>query len=524
MNHPMKVLTPAEMGAVDRATIAAGIPGIILMENAAHRVVEFIAERFAPVSVQRIVVICGKGNNGGDGLAIARILQVRFQPKMLRVVLICDADELTGEAATNLAMLHAAGIHERRGFDGDMRTATLVVDAVLGTGLEGAARGEAMDAILAINTAFPLAKVVAVDIPSGLAGGSGTPPGDFVRADATVTFTAPKICHAMPPACNLMGELRVAPIGSAASLYDDDEKIRLALITPQSIAPLFAPRAKDSNKGRFGHVLVVAGSRGKSGAAAMVGMAALRAGAGLVTVACPESVLPQIALQCPELMTEPVAETSSGSIALAALPRILELAGTRTLVALGPGIGADKDTREVAWQLFGELDKPLVMDADGLNAVAGTRWNMPQHLRILTPHPGEMARLTGRSIDEIQADRITAARTLAESGVTVVLKGERTLVAFPDRRVWINPTGSPALAKGGTGDVLCGMVAALVAQFSSGNDPDDTDRAIAGAVYLHGLAGELAAEKLGEQAVLATDLFESFGEAIRGITHAPDHL
>ena len=508
-----KVLTPVEMNAVDRATIEAGIPGIILMENAAHRVVEFIAERFAPVPEQRIVVVCGKGNNGGDGLAIARLLQVRFQPKTLDVVLIGDAGELTGDAATNLAMLHAVGIRERREFDADMRTATLVIDAVLGTGLKGPARGTALDAIHAINSAFPFAKIVAVDLPSGLAGDSGTPPGDFVRADATVTFTAPKICHAMPPACNLMGELHVAPIGSPASLYNDDEHLRLALISPPDISPLFAPRPTDSNKGRFGHVLIVAGSKGKSGAAAMAGIAALRAGAGLVTVACPESALWQVAMQCPELMTEPLAETAAGTIALSALPRIQELAAARTLVAMGPGIGSEEETREVARRLFNHLDKPMVVDADALNAIAGTGWKAPAAPRILTPHPGEMARLNGRSIDEVQADRIKAARTLAESGITVALKGERTLIAFPDGRVWINPTGSPALAKGGTGDVLCGMVAALVAQHQK-----QSDLAVAAAVYLHGLAGEIAGAKLGETAVLATDLFRYFGKAIHDIT------
>lgn len=527
MPEPIKVLTPEQMGAVDRATVAAGIPGLILMENAAHRVVEFLAARFAPVSRQRIVVVCGKGNNGGDGLAIARILHVRFRPAHLQVVLTCDPAELSGDAAANLRMLHAAGLRETREFTSATSTATstatatatLVVDAVLGTGLRGAASGAAHQAILAINTRFPLAKVVAVDLPSGLAGDSGTPPGDYVRADATVTFTAPKLCHAMPPACNLLGELHVAAIGSPESLYQSDPALRLALVTPQSLAPLFAPRAKDSNKGRFGHVLVVAGSKGKSGAAAMTGIAALRAGAGLVTVACPESVLPQIARQCPELMTEPLPETASGGLALAALPRILELASTRTLTALGPGIGTHDETRELAWQLFGELEMPLVLDADGLNAIAGTTWSTPRHPRILTPHPGEMARLTGRTIPEIQADRIAAARALSQSGVTVVLKGERTLLAFPDGRVWINPTGSPALAKGGTGDVLCGMIAALLAQH-----PGLGEHAIAGAVFLHGKAGELAAAQRGEQAVLATDLFETFGEAIGGITnlHDPD--
>ncbi|MGA2712368.1 MAG: NAD(P)H-hydrate dehydratase [Bryobacteraceae bacterium] len=521
MINPRKVLTPREMGEVDRATVEAGIPGIILMENAAQRVVEYIAGHFSPVSEQRIVVVCGKGNNGGDGLAIARQLHIRFNPRSLRVILICDPAELRGDAALNLTMLRAAGLQEYRDFGPEMRPATLVVDAVLGTGLTGAAKGPALDAILEINSSFPFAKVVAVDIPSGLSGDSGTPPGEYVRADATVTFTAPKICHAMPPACDLMGDLVIAPIGSPSSLYESNEQIQLALITPESIAPLFAPRPLDSNKGKFGHVLVVAGSRSKPGAAAMAGLSALRAGAGLVTVACPESAVSAVSSHTAELMTEPLAETASGEIARAAFDRIVELAGKRTLVAIGPGIGTDDETRSTVMRLFNEIPQPMVIDADALNCLAAGDWSgQSGMLRVLTPHPGEMSRLTGLSIRDIQADRIAVARSFAGSrNVIVVLKGERTLIGFPDGRVWINPTGSPAMATGGTGDILTGMVSGLMGQF-----PKDPDRAIAAAVYLHGLAGEIAARHLTEQTVIATDLLQYLAEGIRAITNIPHAL
>ena len=502
----MKVLTASQMGAVDRATIESGMPGIVLMENAAHRSVEYIAGKFAPVSAQRIVVVCGKGNNGGDGLAVARQLYTRFHPRELRVVLTCDPCDLRGDAALNLAMLHACGLQEYRDFGPEMRTATLVVDAVLGTGLSGPARGDALSAILEINRAFPFAKVLSIDIPSGLAGDSGAIPGEYVRADATVTFTAPKVCHAMPPAANLMGDLRIAPIGSPPALYDDDASVQLSLITPHSIAGIFAPRVKDGNKGKYGHVLVVAGSRGKSGAAAMAGLAALRAGAGLVTVACPESVLSSVAAHAPEIMTEPLPEGDAFS-------RIVELAEKMTLVAIGPGIGTSDQTRETVLRLFGELSKPMVIDADALNCLAGREWKAGAALRVLTPHPGEMSRLTGHGIPQIQANRIAAARDYAAArNVTLVLKGERTLLGFPDGRVWINPTGSPAMATGGTGDILTGMLSGLLGQF-----PDDADRAIAGAVYLHGLAGELAARDLMEQPVIATDLLRYLSEGIRAI-------
>jgi len=500
ITQPRKVLTAAQMGVVDRATIESGIPGIILMENAAHRCVEFLAAKFGPLSEQRIVVVCGKGNNGGDGLAIARQIYTRFHPRELCVVMIAEAAEVKGDAALNYQMLLAAGLQVYWDFGPEMRTASLVIDAVLGTGLNGAARGEALNAIREINTAFPLAKVFSVDIPSGLAGDSGTAPGEFVRADATVTFTAPKVCHALPPASHLMGELAVAAIGSPTALYEDDGGIQLALVTPASIAGLFAPRESDSNKGRYGHVLVVAGARGKTGAAVMAGLAALRAGAGLVTVTCPDDALDAVAAHAPEVMTEP-------------LGVIAEQIEKRSVVAIGPGLGTSDANRAMVRELFATVRKPMVVDADALNCLAGSDWKGGEFVRVLTPHPGEMSRLTGKTVAEVQADRIGSARALAtERQVTVVLKGEGTLLAFPDGRVWINPTGSPAMATGGTGDILAGMVAGLLSQF-----PDDPDRAVAGAVYLHGLAGEIAARHWEEQPVIATDLLQFLGEGIREI-------
>ncbi len=304
-------------------------------------------------------------------------------------------------------------------------------------------------------------------------------------------------------------------------MYENDDHIQLALITPESIAHLFAPRPKDSNKGKFGHVLVVAGSREKPGAAAMAGLAGLRAGAGLVTVACPESAVSAVSSHTAELMTEPLPETASGEIGRAAFEPIRDLAGKRTLAAIGPGIGTSDETRATVMRLFTEIPEPMVVDADALNCLAAGEWSGPAgRLRVLTPHPGEMSRLTGRGIPEIQADRIATARSLATGrNVVVVLKGERTLIAFPDGRVWINPTGSPSMATGGTGDILTGMVSGLIGQF-----PHDPDRAIAAAVYLHGLAGEIAARHLTEQTVIATDLLRFLAEAMRAITDIPHTL
>ena len=388
-----------------------------------------------------------------------------------------------------------------------------MVDAILGTGTTGAARGEALEAIRAINSGFPIAKVLSVDLPSGLGSDSGAIPGEHVSTDATVTFTAPKPCHVLPPAVHLMGDLHVADIGSPTHLYERDPSIQLSLATKHQIARLFAPRAKDSNKGRFGHVLVVAGSRGKSGAAAMAGIAALRAGAGLVTVACPESALQSVAQYAPEIMTEPLPETPHGTLAAQSISRILELSATRNIVAIGPGIGVSEQTRELTLGLFRRLDKPLVLDADALNCIGGQDWQGGTYARILTPHPGEMSRLTGLTIPEIQADRPAAARALATlRNAIVVLKGERTLTALPDGQIWINPTGCPAMAKAGTGDILTGILSGILAQF-----PQQPDLAVTAAVYLHGLCGELASAEYSEQSVVATDLLEFIHKGIRAI-------
>jgi len=498
----MKVLTTAEMREVDRRTIEMGIPGIVLMENAAHRVVEFLTEHCAPMAEQRVVVLCGKGNNGGDGLAIARQLFTRVRPRSLHVVLLAAPEDLKGDAAANLKMLEVCGCPVLWEIPAEARTATLVIDALLGTGVTGAATGRMFDAIHEINDGFPLAKVMAVDIPSGMPADSGETPGEFARADYTVTFTAPKVAHAMPPNCDRVGELSVGAIGSPASLY---EKVWLSLLEPSMFHPLLAPRPRSGHKGTFGHVLVVAGSRGKTGAAAMSGLGALRAGAGLVTVASAASAIAEIASHAPELMTEPLAETPMGSIALNA--GLDKLAEGKTVVAMGPGLGRHADITMLVSSAVESFPQPLLLDADALvDNIKGTGGRV----RVLTPHPGEMARLTGKSTAAVQQDRIGTARAFATSrSVTLVLKGERTLIAFPDGRVWINPTGTPAMGTGGSGDVLTGMLSGFLAQF-----PNQPDQAVAAAVYLHGLAGEIGARALGEKSLIATDILKYLPDAI----------
>ncbi len=501
----MKVLTAAQMREVDRLTIERGIPGLILMENAAAGVVEFLVARFAPLSRHRIAVICGKGNNGGDGLAVARQLYTRFRPQTLHVILVADPGELRGDAAENFRMLTACGCRFSREVTPEMRLATLVVDGLLGTGIKGPAAGAMLENIRQINTGFPLAKIVAIDIPAGMPSDSGAPGGEFVRADYTVTFAAPKVSQALPPNCDLVGELHVVPIGSPPELYDD---IPLSLIEPRQFRRLLEPRPRSGHKGDFGHVLVIGGAHGKTGAAAMAGLAALRAGAGLVTVACSDSNLTAVS---PTLMTVALPDSKS----------ITALAEKKDVLAIGPGLGADPTLVSLTRALFTESDKPMVVDADGLNAL-GQIPDLPGSgkLRVLTPHPGEMSRLTGKSIDAIQADRVGEARSLATAKrVVLVLKGERTLIAFPDGRVWINPTGTPAMGTGGTGDILTGMVAGFLGQF-----PTEPELAIAAAVYLHGLSGELGAASKGEKSLIATDLLDFLPAAIQACANLSDQF
>lgn len=509
------------MNEVDRRTIESGIPGLILMENAAQRVVELLVDKFSPLEDRRIVVFCGRGNNGGDGFAVARQLWSRFRPKSLHVLLTAPPGDLNRDGAANFKMLQASGCPNiipgpLTEVPAGTRYTDILIDAVLGTGVNGAAQGAPLDAIRIINTQFPLAKVVAVDVPSGISSDSGEIQGEFVRADYTVTFTAYKVGQILSPACNMMGELHLGAIGTPREMFQDDPSIKLALITPEYIAPLFKPRPADSNKGLYGHVMIVAGSRGKTGAAAMTGLAALRAGAGLVTVASAASAIPVIASHAPELMTHPLSETATGSISAKAFDEILSITENKSIVALGPGLGTAPETVELVRRMYRHLPKAMVIDADGLNALAGGDWIGSGHRHILTPHPGEMSRLTGKETADVQSDRIGTARDFAASlKVEVVLKGNRTLIASRDGQVLVNPTGSPAMSTGGTGDILTGMVAGLVAQF---NDTEERSRAaLAAAVYLHGLAGEIGARELGEKSLIATDLLRYLPEAIRQI-------
>src|SRR5579871_3673899 len=510
----MKVLTAAQMRAVDRRTVELGIPRIVMMENAGHRVVEFLESSYAPLAAQRIVVLCGKGNNGGDGMVVARQLHTRVQPTSLHVVLLGSPEELKGDAAANWRMLQACGCPVTQEIPAAARNATLVIDGLLGTGINGPASGRMLDAIREINCGFPLAQVVAIDIPSGLPSDSGQPVGEFARADATVTFTAPKAGQILPPNCDHVGRLVVRPIGSPESLWENNDEVFLSVITRELFRHLLAPRPRSGHKGTFGHVLVVGGSGGKTGAPALAGLSALRAGAGLVTVASARSAIPIIASHSAEIMTEPVEETVAGGISRSApLPAVAE---GKTIVAIGPGLGREPDIRDLVLAAAAKLEQPMVIDADAL--VPDIRGG--GKLRVMTPHPGEMARLTGKTTADVQNDRVGVARAFAmEHDVVLVLKGQRTTLAFPDGQVWINPTGTPALGTGGSGDVLTGMIAGFLAQF-----PNDPRHALAAAVYLGGLAGEIGARDIGEKCFIATDILHYLPQAMEACAHLPDGL
>ncbi len=513
----MKILTAAEMREVDRLTIERGIPGLVLMENAGSRVVDFLREMFAPLWDHRIAVICGKGNNGGDGFVVARQLFTRKLCHDLTVIELFDPETLTGDARAVRRMLDVCGCPVTRGIRNEPNLATIVVDAILGTGLSGPAKGPSLDGIRLINQQFPLAKRVAVDIPSGLPSDETKPTGEFVRTDYTVTFTAAKRSQCLSPIYEHVGELLVAPIGSPDEFVKTNPSYKLNLTEADDLRNLFAPRRKDSNKGLYGHVLVVGGSFGKTGAPAMTGLGSYRSGAGLVTVAVPKSALSTVASFHPELMTEPLGETESGRVRFADAAPVLELLKKMTVLAIGPGLGTEDETVRFVKRLYEEAEVPAVVDADALNALAGS---LPRtnKTRILTPHPGEMGRLIGKSTKDVQPDRLGVAQQLAaNSGATVVLKGDRTIIAFPDGDTWVNPTGSPAMATGGTGDILTGMIAGLLAQHPPSDRSEDWKRAVIAAVWLHGRCGELAGEDWGEQATLATDLLDFLPEAMNEV-------
>ncbi|HLK11995.1 MAG TPA: NAD(P)H-hydrate dehydratase [Candidatus Binatia bacterium] len=514
----MIVTTAAEMRALDRWTIAHGTPGHVLMERAGAGAARVLRERL-PAARGRAVVVCGRGNNGGDGFVVARHLKrARFQ---VETWLLGRPDAVRGDAARMLAAWRRAGGRVESLAD-DARLGTLrarlaraavVVDAILGTGLDEPVAGLTAAVIEAINAAP--APVLAIDLPSGLSADTGRPLGTAVRAAVTATFGFAKVGQCIHPGIEHTGSLAVVDIGIPPEAVAA-VRPRTALLEAHEVGRLLPARGRDAHKGSFGHVLVIAGSRGKTGAALLAAEGAARSGAGLTTLAAAAALQPLLEGHVREAMTAALPDGPDGTAALGDGTAVDRLLAGRAAVVCGPGLGLAEGTRALVAHVVRRCSAPLVLDADALNSVAGTDVLAARPgPTVLTPHPGEMARLVGADTATVQADRLGVARRLAAAaGVVVVLKGARTVVASPDGGAVICPTGNPGMASGGTGDVLSGIVGGLLAQ---GLGPAD---AAALGVFAHGLAGDTVAARRGEVGLLARDLLAELPPTLAGLQAA----
>jgi hydroxyethylthiazole kinase-like uncharacterized protein yjeF len=534
----MRILTASQMREADRLTIERhGIPSLQLMGNAGTGVVIFLQKEFSDLAKRRIIVLCGKGNNGGDGFVVARLLkQLGASPK---VFLFASPEEVRGDALLNFERCKHAGegvtsvtdaAHWNEWRRDALADCEIIVDALLGTGLNAPVTGFLAQVISDVNDAVIRARrtptIVAVDMPSGLPSDGGAANGPVIRADFTVTFTAPKLGQLLSADSENVGELIVHNIGTPLSLVEQigarkpsGDVHEMRWLEAEEFRGLPFHRRPDSNKGLYGHAIIVAGARGKAGAAALSGYGALRSGAGLVTVATSEDALPTVASFRPELMTAPLAQTDAGTISLRNFEynRFADLIAQKSVLGIGPGIGMNHETQQFVRRVLLECPLPIVLDADGLNALAAVPADFLEALAnratpalVLTPHPGEMARLLGSTVPAIQQDRLgSAQRAAAKYKAYVVLKGFHTIVATPNGDAFINSTGNPGMATAGTGDVLTGIIAGLTAQFGI----DRWERVIGLGVYLHGLAGDIAAAKTGEASLIASDLIDALPAA-----------
>ena len=515
--NSLKVVDAETMRAIDEEAIKDyGLPGIALMENAGRGIAEVILKTFPNLKDKKVAILCGKGNNGGDGIVVARHLQNNdVKPS---VYLFADEESIKGDAATNLNVWKEMGgvVHSILS-EADLKLhnisiihSMVLVDALFGTGLKTEVKGVYSEAISLLNRLN--VPVVSVDSPSGLDCSTGKILGEAVKADITVTFGLPKIGLLIHPGAEHAGKLVTTDIGIPSSIIErtdspysllDDSHIRRSLIK----------RNTEFHKGDGGHLFVLAGSQGKTGAASLASMAALRVGAGLVTLGIPDSLNPIMEEKLTEVMTCPLTETKEKTVNLQAFSAIKKALKGKRALALGPGISTHPEVKKLVLKLVEEVDIPIVLDADALNCVADNIeiFKNRKSPVILTPHPGEMARLTKTSSSKVQEDRLEMARSFAvKHSVTLILKGSRTLIADPKGHIYVNPTGNPGMASGGTGDVLTGMIGGLLCQ---GYSP--LDSATIG-VYLHGLAGDRVAEKNGMVGLIASDLLEELPGIIKG--------
>ncbi len=511
----IKIITAAQMQTLERRTIGeARIPATTLMERAGSGVASCIEQWAGAVNGKTITVICGKGNNGGDGFVVARLL--RRRRANVRVLTMAPLSELSRDAALMYRrFVKTAGPSSIIPYKSKdtayslLQESDLLVDALLGTGLSSAVTGRYGEVIESINKMS--CPVVAIDVPSGLHADTGMTLGQAVCAALTVTCGLPKIGLYQNQGIDLSGSITLVDIGIPPS-YVDALDSRVALLTPQWVHGCLPRRERSGHKGTYGHAGIIAGSVGKTGAAALAAQAALRVGAGLVTVATPSSVNDILEAKLLEVMTMPMPETKAKTFSRAALDRLLAFMAAKDAVAIGPGLSTHHETVELVQALTARLDRPAVLDADALNALTGRTAILASCKTppIITPHPGEMARLEAEATPQtVNRDRIgTATRFARERGLFVILKGARTVIARPDGAVAICPTGNPGLATAGTGDVLTGMVVGLLAQGLPSWEAACT------ATYLHGAAGDLAAARTGEVSMIAGDLLGQIPTAL----------
>ncbi|MCX5908794.1 MAG: NAD(P)H-hydrate dehydratase [Deltaproteobacteria bacterium] len=515
----MRLATAEFMRSLDRQAIEEyGIPGIVLMENAARGTVQAMFRHIPDLLREKVGIFAGRGNNGGDAFAVARYLMNRGIA--CGVYLLGSEKDLKGEAAVNYKILRRMGgkvseiqtPEDLEAQKGDMARATVIVDGIFGTGLNAPVKGLFLEVIAYINSLNR--RVVAIDIPSGLNADSGQVLGICVTASITVTYGLAKRGLVVQPGARYCGQVTVIDISLPATLVDGGN-IKDYLLEAADLVPLLAPRSPDAHKGDFGHLLVVAGSPGKSGAAAMVCQAAVRVGTGLVTLAIAESLHPIFAVKLTEAMTELLPETKEHTLGLAALAKMPEITSRKTALAIGPGVSLHAETQKFIQGIVQDVGLPMVIDADGLTALAG-KVEILKNRRgnvILTPHPGEMARLLGSTTAQVQQDRIEIARKFStEQGVVLVLKGASTVIADPDGNIFINPTGNPGMASGGMGDVLTGMIAGFLAQGFAALEAAQLG------VFLHGLAGDYVAFRNGGKGLAATDLIQEAPRMLQAIT------
>lgn len=514
----MRVVTPGQMNRIDALCIdKIGIPGIVLMENAALKVVEEISRRIGSVRGKKIVLFAGKGNNGGDALAVSRHLFNRGA--QTDIFLLARKEELKGDAKVNLDILTSMGIEVAELVQESqickaeklVKEAHLIVDGIFGTGLKGAVSGVALNAIKTMNGSGK--EIIAIDIPSGINGETGKVPGVCVKAHATVTFGLPKLGLILHPGCEYVGELVVSDIGIPEKVVDSMD-ININTLERDYIRKLIPERVQNSNKGSYGKLFVISGSKGMTGAGCLSAKAALRAGTGLVYLGVPDSLIPIYNTALAEAVTVPLCDRGLGYICEEAEGIIEQWFRKVSAVAVGPGLSVNGDITGIVEFIIKRSKVPLILDADALNAVS-LNLEILKELKadaVITPHPGEMSRLAGITIEDVQNNRIEVAREFSRKwGIITVLKGAKTVVACPDGRVYINSTGNSGMSTAGTGDVLTGIIAGFAAQGVG------VEAAALAGVYIHGRAGDAVAAKKGEHGLIAGDIVDEMPYVIRGL-------